>query len=175
MKIGREIHFQSWTFRDSFFSNVSPCCIVHCIYFIHIKLLIFELAQNTENIVFQDQFAYFACFLHVEVMWSDDVCSRFWNVSIWSGSRVQEGFIVNHLFVPSELFMSLYLELSVKMAFSTSSPYRRGRTLGIRTGRSHPCLGWQSENRQLANSISEHKWVSVSVAYFPAVFSNICH
>ena len=29
MKIGREINFQSWTFRDSFFfSNGSPCCIV---------------------------------------------------------------------------------------------------------------------------------------------------
>ena len=33
MKIGREINFQSWTFRDSFFSssNGSPCCIVHCL------------------------------------------------------------------------------------------------------------------------------------------------
>ena len=29
MKIGREINFQSWTFRNSFSSNGSPCCIVH--------------------------------------------------------------------------------------------------------------------------------------------------
>ena len=54
------------------------------------------------------------------------------------GNNVQ---FLMHVFVPSVLFMSVYLELSVKMAFSTSSPYRHGRKLGIRTDRSHPCLG----------------------------------
>ena len=61
---------------------------------------------------------------------------------IWlKSSRGNNVKFLMYVFVPSELFMSMYLELSVKMAFSTSSPYRHGRTLGIRTGRNHPCLG----------------------------------
>ena len=95
MKIGREINFQSWTFSDSFFLNVSPYAIVQwcndasfCVHTLNLILfsstLFITLSPETkiEIVPYFEQWNVCSC----QMTSKDDVLCPFPNLHFWKGS-----------------------------------------------------------------------------------------